>query len=405
MKRNETPRCSGFSRATSHHQSISHFLVVFGLLGVLLALPLGARAGVSAVGGKRGLDTMSVNIYVGSDIGRVIGLNPADPAYASNLVYTVTGVFYQIVASQPHVRLTGIADAIRARMPDIVSVQEASLIRKQSPGDLVMGGQVAATNVVFDYLAILVDELAARGAHYRVASVGERLDVEMPMLNLQTGSIDDARLTDRDAILVRTDLPPGQLRVTRPQSGNFATVIQVPSIGLSITRGWCSVDVFMRGKLFRYINAHLEEESAAPIQLAQALEILNGPAKTKLPVVLCGDFNSDLQHLTGTTTCDAIIAAGFKDAWATTHPDDLGGGLTWGHDPMLADPTTAFIWQLDHVFYRGPGLFASDCEVTDLELDRPQPPLWASDHAALRASLLFQRSAPVRLIDPARVAK
>jgi len=35
------------------------------------------------------------------------------------------------------------------------------------------------------------------------------LDVELPMLNLQTQTIDDARLTDRDAILIRTDLPPG----------------------------------------------------------------------------------------------------------------------------------------------------------------------------------------------------
>jgi endonuclease/exonuclease/phosphatase family metal-dependent hydrolase len=366
------------------------------LLGMLLALTPTARAGVAEIGGKRGLDTMTVNLYVGGGVGRAIALNPADPAYVSNLVFTVTGIYYQILSSQPPVRLAGIAETIVARMPDLVSVQEASLLRLQSPGDLVQAGSIPATNVVFDYLAILVDELAARGAHYRVASMGERLDIEMPMLNFQTGTYDDARLTDRDAILVRTDLPPGQLRVTRPQSGNFAAAIQIPAIGLTVNRGWCSVDVFMRGKLFRYINAHLEEETAAPIQLAQALELLDGPARTRLPVVLCGDFNSDLQHLAGTTTCDAILAAGFKDAWATTNPNNLGGGLTWGHDEWLADFGTSFIWQLDHVFYRGPGLFALQAEVTDMTLDRSSPPLWASDHAALGASFLFQRSPATR---------
>jgi len=36
--------------------------------------------------------------------------------------------------------------------------------------------------------------------------------MQLPMLNLQTQTIDDARLTTRDAILIRTDLPPGHLR-------------------------------------------------------------------------------------------------------------------------------------------------------------------------------------------------
>jgi endonuclease/exonuclease/phosphatase family metal-dependent hydrolase len=366
------------------------------MIVLLLVLPAHLRAGEVSIGGKRGLKTMNVNIYVGGNIGRVMQLNPMDPAYPSNLVYTVTTVFYQIGFSQPPVRLAGVAEAIAAEMPDVVAVQEASLLRLQSPGDLALGGTIAATNVVYDYLELLLTALEARGVHYRIAAVAEQIDVEMPMQNLQTGTLDDARLTDRDAILVRADLPPGQLRVTRPQSGSFTAAIQIPALGLTVKRGWCAVDVFSRGKLFRFINAHLEEETAAPIQLAQATELLAGPAKTKLPVILCGDFNSDLQHLTGTTTCDAILAAGFKEAWAMTHPTDPSGGLTWGHDEWLADPTATFIWQLDHVFYRGPGFFAVDCEVEDLTLDRTQPPLWASDHAAMTAGFLFQRPPPVR---------
>src|ERR1051325_1481448 len=207
----------------------------------------------SSDGGKRGLETMTVNLYVGGDAGRVLALNPADPDYLNKLVTTVTGVYYEIVQSQSQVRLEGVANEIAARLPDIVAVQEASLIRNQSPGDLVVGGTSPATNVVFDYLQILVDKLQAKGAHYAVASFEDELDVELPMLNLQTGTIDDARLTDRDAILVRTDLPPGQLQLSNPQGGRFSHVIEIPSLGLSVNRGWRPVDAFMPGARFRYI--------------------------------------------------------------------------------------------------------------------------------------------------------
>jgi len=205
------------------------------LVSFLLALSA-APTSEAATGGKRGVSTMTVNLYVGGGTGRVLALNPADPGYITNLIATVTGIYYEIVASQPQVRLEGVADAIAARRPDLVSVEEASLIRTESPGDLIFGGTNLATHVVFDYLQMLVDALAARGAHYAVASAEEELDVELPMLNLQTGTIDDARLTDRDAILIRTDLPPGHLRVSNPRHGHFSNVIQIPTLGLSVER-------------------------------------------------------------------------------------------------------------------------------------------------------------------------
>ena len=327
------------------------------LLALLFELPAGTRAGAVGIGGKRGLDTMTVNLYVGGGTGRVLMLDTADPAYCANLVSTVTGIYYELPASQPPVRLAGLADEIADRMPDIVAVQEASLIRNQSPGALVLGGITSATNVICDYLAILVDALKARGTHYRVAAVTEEMDVEMPMLNLVTGTYGDARLTDRNAILVRAALPPGQLRVTHPQSGNFATAIQ----------------------------------------MAQAFEVINGPAKTKLPVVLCGDFNADPLHHTGTATHDAFVAAGFRDTWTATHPKAPAGGLTWGHDEFLADPSTSFVWRLDYALYRGAGLDPINSEVIDMAVDRTEHPLWTSEHAAVAAGFLFQPPRPMRV--------
>ena len=366
-----------------------------GLLGALLLAGLlmsaaPAQSGVTGVGGKRGVDVMQVNLYIGSGIRQIVALDPTDPDYLTKLVSTVTGVYYEIAASQPNVRLGGVADAIVARMPDIVTVEEGTLLRIQSPGDLIVGGNSPATNVVFDYVQILVDALAARGAHYAVVSSSDEWDVELPMLNLQTYGIDDIRQTDREAILVRTDLPPGQFRVSHPQNGHFTNVIVFPSIGLSFTRGWCSADVSIRGRDFRCICAHLEEETAPQIQALQAQELLNGPANVNLPVMIVGDFNADPYGRDGSFAYDLFPAAGFSDAWAVLHPDNLIGGLTWGHDEYLANPSVQFDRRIDLLFYRGANFVPTLANVVDMGLDRTQPPLWASDHAALSAEFRLQ---------------
>ncbi len=49
-----------------------------------------------------------------------------------------------------------------------------------------------------------------------------------------------------------------------------------------------------------------------------------------MPVVLCGDFNSDAEFGTGpdaTPTVGVIESAGYADVWAAVHPGDPG--FTW----------------------------------------------------------------------------
>jgi len=368
------------------------------LAAVLLASALPARAGGAPVPARRGLETMTVNLYIGGGTETVMGLDPTDPNYLNNLVVAVTGLFYEVAGSQPALRMDGVAARIAARQPDIVGVEEATLIRLQSPGDLVAGGTTPATAVVFDYLQMLVDALAARGQHYAVVSTSDEWDIELPMLQLgpdglPTGVIDDVRQTDREAILVRTDLPPGQLRVAHPQSGHFANIIEIPSLGFGITRGWCSIDVSARGECFRYVCTHLEEETSPLIQVAEARELLAGPARTWLPVVLVGDFNADPLHRdrpAGDPSAYPLIrAAGFCDSWAAVHPFNPKGGLTWGHDEFLADPTALFDRRIDFVFVRGGCLIPLKADAIDMALGRTERPLWASDHAALDVELLI----------------
>jgi endonuclease/exonuclease/phosphatase family metal-dependent hydrolase len=369
------------------------------LLTGLLASAVPDRAGEKCPNDKRGFDTMTVNLYVGTGTENITALDPTDPNYLVKLVTAVTGVYYQVLASQPPVRLQGVADRVAARMPDVVAVEEATLVRIQSPGDIVEGGTTPATEVVFDYVQILVDALQARGAHYAVASTSVEWDIEMPMFELgpdgnPTGVIDDVRQTDREAILVRTDLAPGQLRVSHPQSGHFTNLLVYPSLGFAVTRGWCSVDLCARGDNFRYVCTHLEEETYPQLQVLQTQELLAGPVRTPLPVVLVGDFNSDPLHrdrpLSELTAYPKIIGAGFRDTWAVLHPFHPAAGLTWGHDEFLADPNVLFDRRIDFVFFRGPGFVPVKAEPIDMVLNRAQPPLWASDHAALAAELLIE---------------
>jgi len=353
---------------------------------VLLAITLAFASPMAASQGnaRKSFTTFTQNAYLGADISRVMLVDPDDPnPYA--LVEAVTTTYYEMLASQPVVRMGGLADSIAARMPDIVALQEMYILRKQSPGDLAYGGSDPAEEVVVDFLLSLMDSLAARGLRYKVAAVTTELDVEMPMFNADFTGFDDARLTDRDVILVRADLPPGQLRTSNPQGGHFDTLLNL-SNGLEVLRGWCAVDVFVRGERFRFINTHLHDESAPDIQFAQAQELMaeHGPADTGLPVMMVGDLNADPYSRNGTYSYPSLIAGGFDDAWSELYPHKPG--LTWGHDSGLADKDWDFVWRIDLMLLRGQTFVPKEMATVDTDLRRPTPPFWPSDHAGVWAS-------------------
>jgi len=355
------------------------------LIAIVFGLNTSGLAEGREIGGKRDIEVATFNLYVGADFVPLFTLDPSDPQYFNKLIAGVAAVHGQILQSNFPVRAEALAEEIVRRDPDLVALQEVSLLRRQSPGDLIVGGTTLATDVELDYLAILMDALARRGGHYVVASQVQDTDVEVPLF---TGtSFDDVRLTDRDVILVRTDLPPGHLRVSNPQGKNFSAALPLP-IGIYALRGWCSVDVQSRGRSFRFINAHLEDalpQGLPNLQLAQAYELLADPANTTMPVILAGDFNSDAYGTYSPETYALVIGQGhFTDAWTVAEPRRLG--LTWGHDPFLSDVTVPFIYRLDLIFYRGREFQATEADVIDPVIGQ-HAPLWFSDHAGVIATM------------------
>ena len=354
--------------------------LVVALLTPALVATL-AVAPVSAANEVRRVTVMTRNLYLGADI---------DPLFAAtdqaSFLAAVVGLWNSVVSTDFPTRADALADEIAAHEPDLIGLQEAVVWRS---GPLL--DPAAATDVEYDFLATLLDELHERGLRYRAIATQTNFDGEGP--NVVIGR--DVRLTDRDVILAR--VPRHGVRVSNPMSATFpaATLVSFehPIIGaITIVRGWTSVDVTLRGRRFRFINTHLETAAFPPAQLAQTAALLAGPAATSMPVVIVGDLNSGPGGFTG--TYDAVTGAGFVDAWVDAN--GAAAGLTCCQSGTLQNATSTLSERIDLVLSRGVSArgFAFDTGSATVVGDDPADKvggLWPSDHAGVVATLTFDR--------------
>jgi hypothetical protein len=341
--------------------------------------------------GGHGFTVMTRNIYLGSDI------NPLIAAPPPLVPFVAAETFANIRATDFPTRAEALADEIEATNPDLVGLQEAVLYRTQTPGDAAFGGMTPATDVFQDFLAILLSALRNRGLDYEVAVVQENVDVEVPAYT-GTGpdgrpTYTDVRLTDRDAILARSDV-----QFSNPARAHFA-VNQPILIGgrpVLLLRGWTSLVASLGGHTLRFFNTHLEVQMWPDVQLAQATELAAITRAEALPTVLVGDFNSDANSFQ-TPSYGLLIAAGFRDAWRRANPQDPG--FTCCHDPDLRNEQPTLDTRIDLMFIGGdfltpngklPGAVHA-VVVGDESADRTPSGLWPSDHAGVAAILNLPR--------------
>jgi len=334
---------------------------------------------------SRHITVMTRNLYLGANLDQAIAaIFSGDRQVITD---AATATWASVMATNFPERSEVLADEIAHSQPQLVGLQEVSLYRT-GPPDAFSENPTPAKRVRLDFLEILLQELNERGLHYAPVSVTKNFDVENPGYT-SPGVLQDIRLTDRDVILARTDLPSSELKLSNVQAANFYTNASLPigATGQSVTisRGWGSVDVTTRGHKFRFINTHLEQEGFfEQAQVAQGDEILSGPANTSLPVILVGDFNSRADG-TGTPTYSNLTGAGFTDAWSVARPGELGN--TFGHEPLLRNTTVNLTQRIDLVLLRG-SVSAVDADVVGDELgDRTPSGLWPSDHAGLMARM------------------
>ncbi len=321
---------------------------------------------------------MTRNIYIGTDVDVV--LSASDP---DSIPILAAQAFQTLLATNFPERAISLAREIALTKPDLIGLQEVSLLRIQDPGDAVTGGTVPAEEVLMDYLDILMLTFDAMGLPYEVAAMVENADVEMPMI---TGtdplSFADIRVTDYDVILVRKGIEFSDVTAR-----NYQVNLIIPGLGMEIVRGYVGIDATVNGTTYRFVNTHLEP-FVQQVKVAQAQELLASLKEETLPIIMLGDFNS--QAPTG-EVYNVIVDAGYQDAWLENTWSDDADGNTYGHDADLMNETVNFYERIDHIYIRHGDdpvrLWTHAIVVGDEQFNRTESGLWPSDHGGVAARL------------------
>ena len=385
--------------------------MLLGVLGICLGGPFAGAEGDGTDVYK--LDVMTQNLYVGANVFRVFEGAPCGP------LQSIYEIHKTVQATNFPERAEAIADIVMRQKPHVIGLQEVSLIRSQFPADFAtIFDPVSETfrflpnaeDVVFDYLQLLTDALAARGLDYVEVedATAWNADIEFPMASFDencnfTSVPMDLRLTDRDVILVR-----GDLATSNPQSANFSVNLPVEidvgepyPLGFEFTRGFGAVDVTVGNYTYRVVNTHLEvgddSDPMSPInfvQFAQASELIATVTQTALPLVVMGDFNSSPSVEDPRPAYGMMSGAGYLDLWALSQ-GPFDDGFTCCEDAYLRNDESALHERVDLVLSRlplGGELMPIQSKVTgDRDNAKSVSGLWPSDHAGVVATLKFKR--------------
>lgn len=353
---------------------------------------------------------MTRNIYLGVDINRPVeAAMEAAAQPGASLITVLTALAHATDESRRivdrtdfHVRAELLADEIGGARPDLVGLQEVALWR-HGPMEIGQVGVPNAEVVDYDFLQILLDELAERGTPYVAASIADRADVEAPSFS---GSVAapvnprDIRLTMRDVVLMRqssslTEIDEGQAVYDVNLS------LGVAGVTFDFDRGYQWIDVRAGSERFRFVNTHLEAFSS-DIALAQAQQLVSEATSPDRSTIFVCDCNSDpvngkvkeIDTVPHKAPYELITGpGGYTDLWkASGRPADLPGfdaGDTSGLNETVDEPLPgSWTHRIDMVFGRtasGEPLTTDRGRVTGRDGDPRDPAtgLWPSDHAGV----------------------
>jgi hypothetical protein len=371
------------SRTGPARTATARHLVALTIAALLLVPASVVSAAPEGSNRDREVTVMSRNLYLGASLGPLIAPPGGDVALAVRLVWQ------QVQDTDFPQRAEALAEEIIENEPLLVGLQEVTLYRTGA-----FMSPAPAEDVELDFLQVLLDELADRGASYRVLASVENFDGELPHFTGDPATSFDLRLTDRDVIIGRADVPTSRLKVDATDAGHFDAALTLPIGGqlTPIVRGWVSADVKVRGQSFRFVNTH-PEAFDDDVNAAQIAELLAGPLDTRLPVVLVGDLNA-----TPTSASMApVFAAGFEDTASTAPVSDAGP--TCCFNAMVTGGTLTS--RIDYVLYRGRFDAVAQRRVGHRLEDRTAGGLFPSDHAGIVAEFIL----PPGLSAPGRAAR
>ncbi|WP_299267750.1 endonuclease/exonuclease/phosphatase family protein [Halorientalis sp.] len=363
--------------STEGDRSVGRRTVLGSIAG--LTASAAATAGVSARSAPQSAPELAVltrNVYLGVDLFALFDARSLDD------VRRIAGeLFDGIDPGLVTARVDAMAAEIEATQPDAVALQEAAAIRVQRPSDFGTDSPERAETVVVDLLAAVQSALSERGLNYEVAASTVTTDVELPA-DTDDGDV-DVRLTDRDALLVRSDVD-ATATATATFEAAFGVPIPIPGLGdLSVQRGFCAADVTLGGETVTVASTHLSSVSES-LRRQQVSELL-AQLPTDRPVVVGGDFNSGPG---GETAAYDQLTAELTDAYAESHPDRDGFTCCQGGD--LRNANSRLDRRIDGLLFRGDVSVAATSRVGHRPEDRVRydadgetVQVWPSDHAGV----------------------
>jgi endonuclease/exonuclease/phosphatase family metal-dependent hydrolase len=320
---------------------------------------------------------MTYNVYLGANLQPLFGEN--DPI---RLILKTASIVAHFDKVDFRVRALALARQIIEQDPDVVALQEVSLLEIAPPG------MPFATR--YDFLQILLDVLEGQGHPFRAVTINPNFSGTLPIDFIGTR----ARLTDRNVIIVPSDAPASELTTSNPAQDVYERTLDVPLGGAIFhgQRGWGSIDIVFEGAPFRFFDTHLEafDPGVREDQVGELAQIMS---TSPLPVVLAGDINL---YPRGVRALDepawrVLGGEGFRDAWVVAECNEprFTAGQTDDLDnvPSILDNTVDFVL-FDKDFETK--TVEGSCDVAGEELDDRTdtvPALWPSDHAAVIVDL------------------
>jgi len=365
-------------------------LFAVALVSVLLLIAAYPASADTQARFEPSVRVMTRNLYVGADIFAVV--NVPSPEL---IPIVVAEKYAMIVQNDFAERAKALAMEIGEKNPDLIGCQEVVLLTRMRPAK---DSQALETVEQYDFLVLLLDALQTCGLDYEVAAVGLNANVMLPMLQgIDAGIVhlDYVNYLDRDVILVKKGITVKHA-ATHGFSTNFNVVFSETQ-SVVFQRGFVAVDATVRGKTYRFVNAHVEIEGLkAPdgtvAQQAQVAELLQKLAHEALPVLLVGDFNlppSDPDY-------KAIVSAGFADLWRLRTNGWHKKGSTCCQDEDLLNEESALTERIDYIFTRqhrhggAPNFhYPVIVQLTGNDPDeaKTESGLWPSDHAGVFAAI------------------
>jgi endonuclease/exonuclease/phosphatase family metal-dependent hydrolase len=233
--------------------------------------------------------------------------------------------------------------------------------------------------------------LQTRGLDYVEVASNDNAAIVLPMI----GGL--VFLLDRDVILTKSNV-----NILSTNSYDYTNIFSLnipPFPPLELKRGLVEAVAEIRGRIYRFVNTHLEirslfaPDSDIPIQELQAQELATFlEDDTTHQTILVGDLNA----LAEEEVNQIIVDSGFVDVWPLRIFGDQDFGFTCCQAEDLQNETSFLDERIDFVYHRSGlessvvvPLFARVVGNRPTEKTTTVPQLWPSDHGGVYAFMLF----------------